>query len=143
MAWDEWEQLKAESARGAEARMSLASVAPERSGGSSGTGGEGSLKHTGGPWTSASGAAGTLRTSTENSRSRLRPAHDGVAAGAVGLASVAALTAVLKSWEERLAAVRGECDYLEGALSKVAKEMGETEIAVKNSFKAADKGGHQ
>lgn len=121
--------------------MSLAGVGPESSGSSSGRGGgKNGLKHSGGPWTSASGVAGTLRTNTQTSRSRLRPAHEGVASGAVGLASVATLTAVLESWEGRLGAVRGECDYLEGALSKVAKEMGETETAVDRSFKSVDKG---
>ncbi|MBT2524066.1 hypothetical protein J7E91_01130 [Streptomyces sp. ISL-99] len=130
MAWDEWEQLKAEAAKAAEARMSLASAAPD------GAGGGGKLKHSGGPWTSASGAAGMLQTSTQTSRSRLRPAHEGIASGAAGLASVAMLNAVLDSWEKRLAAVRGECDYLENALLKVAKEMGETETAVKSSLSA-------
>ncbi|MBT2395819.1 hypothetical protein [Streptomyces sp. ISL-100] len=130
MPWDEWEQLKAEAAGRAEARMSLASAAP------GGTGGEGKLKHSGGPWTSASGAAGGLRTSTQTSRSRLRPAHEGVASGAAGLSSVAILNAVMESWEKRLTAVRGECDYLEGALLKVAKEMGESETAVKSSLNA-------
>lgn len=50
------------------------------------------------------------------------------------------MTAVRESWEERLASLRDECGFLEGALSKVAKEMGETETAVKNSFGAMKKG---
>ncbi|QNE79239.1 hypothetical protein F0344_14615 [Streptomyces finlayi] len=123
--------------------MSLASVAPDRSGDSSGRaaeGGKGGLQHSGGPWTSASGAADTLRTSTEQSRGRLGPAHEGVASGAKGLSSVTALKAVQESWEERLVAVRGECGYLKGALLKVAKEMGETEAAVKSSFNVVEKG---
>jgi hypothetical protein len=141
VAWDEWEQLKAEAAGGSGARTSLAGVTSESSGSGSGTGGgKDRLKHSGGPWTSASGTAGTLRTNTQTSRSRLRPAHEGVASGAMGLASVASLTAVLESWDERLVALRGECDYLEGALSKVAKEMGETETAVDKSLKSVDTG---
>ncbi|MGW0788561.1 hypothetical protein ACWD04_09945 [Streptomyces sp. NPDC002911] len=58
----------------------------------------------------------------------------------MGLASVASLTAVLESWDERLVAVRGECDYLEGALLKVAKEMGEAETAVDKSLRSVDTG---
>lgn len=141
MAWDEWEQLKAEAAGGPGARMSLAGVTTDSSESSSGaSGGKDGLKHSGGPWTSASGTAATLRTNAQTSRSRLRPAHEGVATGALGLASVAALTAVLDSWDERLVAVRGECHYLEGALSKVAKEMGETETSVDKSFNSVDAG---
>ncbi|WP_327418632.1 hypothetical protein [Streptomyces sp. NBC_01233] len=33
--------------------------------------------HSKGPWTSASGTAGDLRTSTETSRSALGPGHEG------------------------------------------------------------------
>lgn len=60
-------------------------------------------------------------------------------AGAAGFTSVASLKSVLKSWEDRLTAVREECESLQGALAKVAKEMGETETAVKNSFAATQK----
>lgn len=147
---DRWQELldladrpRTVTADGATARMALASADPDRSGGSSTPavegGGEG-LKHSDGPWTSASGAAGTLRTNTALSRNRLGTAREGVASGAKGLSSLTAMTAVRESWEERLASVRDECGFLEGALSKVAKEMGETETAVKNSFGAMKKG---
>ncbi|MFD5324182.1 hypothetical protein [Streptomyces sp. NPDC127092] len=112
-----------------DARMTLASTAPEP-----GASGPGNLKHTGGPWTSAAGTAGELRTSSETSRTTLGPGHEGVTTGGAGLTAVAALAAVRTSWEERLAAVRDECDALQGALQKVAKEMGETDIGVRNEF---------
>ncbi|MEU0405037.1 hypothetical protein ABZ318_33470 [Streptomyces sp. NPDC006197] len=115
--------------------MRLASTAPAPG---NGGGASGRLKHSGGPWTSASGIAGELRTSTETSRSALGPGHEGVEAGAVGLTSVAALKGVLTSWEERLSAVRDECDQLKGSLLSVAKEMGETEVAIERSFKGVD-----
>ncbi|MFI1938829.1 hypothetical protein ACH44C_16885 [Streptomyces purpureus] len=112
--------------------MTLASTAPEPV--TRGESGAGNLKHSQGPWTSASGTAGELRTGTETSRAALGPGHEGVADGGAGLASVASLTSVLTSWQERLKAVRDECDALEGTLLSVAKEMGETETAIKNSF---------
>lgn len=141
---DQWQELldlagQPRSAAGGDATacMSLTSVVPDRSGGSPGRAGEGGgegLQHSGGPWTSASGAADTLRTNTALSRNRLGPANEGVTSGGIGLSSLAVLTVVRESWEERLASVRDECQYLEGALSKVAKEMGETDTAVKDSF---------
>ncbi|MGW5272515.1 hypothetical protein ACWEQP_07995 [Streptomyces sp. NPDC004044] len=147
---DQWQELfdlaeqpRAVAVDGATARMSLASAAHEHSGGSSGRAGEAGregLQHSGGPWTSASGTADTLRTNTALSRNRLGPAHDGVASGLKGLSSLTVLTAVRESWEGRLAGVRDECQSLEGALSTVAKEMGETETAVKNSFNAVKEG---
>ncbi|GAA3374879.1 hypothetical protein GCM10020367_40460 [Streptomyces sannanensis] len=121
-----------------EARMSLASAAADGSGGSAG-GGE--LKHSHGPWTSASGTAGDLRTSTEQSRSRLRPGHEGATSGLTGLSSLAALTSVLDSWEDRLTAVRDECGSLQGSLATVAKEMGETDDEVGQSVRAVAKSG--
>ncbi|MFF4169192.1 hypothetical protein [Streptomyces sp. NPDC001744] len=122
---------------GEAAVMNLASAAPEP-----GTGGGANdrLKHDGGPWTSASATAGDLRTGTETSRAALGPAHEGVEAGAVGLTSVAALKSVRTSWEERLRAVRDECERLEGALLAVAGQMGETETAIEKSFKGVHGG---
>lgn len=117
--------------------MKLASAAPDSGGGG---GGDMDLKHSKGPWASASGTAGDLRTSTETSRSALGPGHEGVESGAAGLASVAALKSVLTSWEERLQSVRDECEQLKGTLLKVAKEMGETDAAIDSSFKGVDGG---
>ncbi|MGW6981473.1 hypothetical protein ACWGE1_18815 [Streptomyces sp. NPDC054932] len=115
--------------------MRLASAAPDPGGGGGGTG---NLQHSNGPWTSASGTAGDLRTNTETSRSALGPGHEGIEAGAAGLSSVAALKSVLTSWEERLQAVRDECEHLKGSLLTVAKEMGETDNATGASFKGVD-----
>ncbi|BAG19972.1 MULTISPECIES: hypothetical protein [Streptomyces] len=100
-----------------------------------GAGGAGRLTYSKGPWTSASGSAGELRTRAETSRSALGRGHEGVAAGAVGLSSVAALKGVLTSWEERLRAVRDECEQLKGNLLTVAREMGESETAVTSSVR--------
>ncbi|MEU8765320.1 hypothetical protein AB0C94_00060 [Streptomyces griseus] len=100
-----------------------------------GAGGAGRLTYSKGPWSSASGAAGELRTRAETSRSVLGRGHEGVAAGAVGLSSVAALKGVLTSWEERLRAVRDECEQLKGNLLTVAREMGESETAVTSSVR--------
>ncbi|MFJ3979489.1 hypothetical protein [Streptomyces sp. NPDC090021] len=119
--------------------MRLASAAPDPGTGGGG-GGTGNLQHTKGPWTSASGTAGDLRTNTETSRAALGPGHEGVEAGAAGLSSVTALKSVLTSWEERLQSVRDECEQLKRTLLKVAKEMGETDAAVDASFKGVDGG---
>ncbi|MER7106763.1 hypothetical protein [Streptomyces sp. NPDC000229] len=105
--------------------------------------GHGALQHSGGPWTKASGAADELRVRTEIGRRSLSTGHEGVGAAVAGLTSVTSLRAVLTSWEERLAAVRDECAYLTGALSKVAKEMGETDMEVGHSFHAVPEGGRQ
>lgn len=112
--------------------MRLASAAP---GPGTNAGVSGGINYTSGPWTSASSTAADLRISTETSRSALGPGHEGVEAGAAGLSSVAALKSVMTSWEERLQAVRDECEQLKGTLLTVAKEMGETDTAIETSFK--------
>ncbi|WP_435877668.1 hypothetical protein [Streptomyces anulatus] len=127
---ERWQELFGPN--GDEPAMRLASASGEPG---AGAGGTGRLKYSKGPWTSASGAAGALRTRAETSRSVLGRGHEGVAAGAVGLSSAMALKSVLTSWEERLRAVRDECDQLKGNLLTVAKEMGESETAVKSSLK--------
>ncbi|MFF2571950.1 hypothetical protein ACIRQF_17905 [Streptomyces sp. NPDC101191] len=124
---ERWQEIFGPPAGGA--TMTLASTAPE-----SGASGSADLQHSGGPWTSASGTAGELRTSTETSRSALGPGHEGVTTGGAGLGAVAALAGVRKSWEDRLTAVRDECEALRGNLLTVAKEMGETDTGVRNSF---------
>lgn len=131
MAWDEWEQLKADAAGRYSTQMHLNQApADQGNSGDGGGGGAGTLKHTGKPWTHAAGIAGDLRTSTAQAKTDLHSGHTGVAAGSEGLASLSALQTVLTSWEKRLASVRDECDSLEPKLRRVAKEMGEVDVKV-------------
>lgn len=134
---ERWQALLGSADDGG-AVMSLASTAPEPG---TGGGADGRLKHSGGPWTSASGTAGDLGAGAETSRSLFGPGHEGLGVGAAGLTSVTALTGVRTSWEERLGALRDECEQLKGTLLTVAKEMGETETAIEKSFKGVDGGG--
>ncbi|WP_405548856.1 hypothetical protein OG215_14515 [Streptomyces globisporus] len=130
---ERWQELFGQAEDGAAMRLASASSNSGADGG-----GTGNLKYSKGPWTSASGTAGDLRTRAETSRTVLGRGHEGVEAGATGFSSVAALKSVLKSWEERLRAVRDECEKLEGNLLTVAKEMRESETAVKASLKGVD-----
>lgn len=127
---ERWQELFGPTGDGPAMRLASSSGDP-----GSGAGGTGNLKYSKSPWTSASGTAGDLRTRAETSRSLLGRGHEGVEAGSVGLSSVAALKSVLTSWEERLRAVRDECEQLKGNLLTVAREMGESETAVKSSLK--------
>lgn len=107
MAWDEWEQLKAEAADRHTARMQLNQLPADQGGDTptggaktGATGGSGTLKHSGGPWTRAAGAAEDLRISTESTKKHLQSGHTGVSKGAEGLASVEVLTTVRTSGED-------------------------------------------
>ncbi|WP_371625071.1 hypothetical protein OG245_21250 [Streptomyces sp. NBC_01116] len=126
---ERWQELFGPAGDGHAMRLASAS-----NDAGAGPGGTGRLTYSKGPWTSASGTAGDLRTRAGTSRSVLGRGHEGVEAGAAGLRSVAALKSVLTSWEERLQAVRDECEQLKGNLLTVAKEMGESETGTKSSF---------
>lgn len=138
MAWDEWEQVKAQVAERHTARLQLNSLPGE--GGhadpSGGGGGAGTLRHKGGPWTKAAGTAGDLQTGTITAKVDLRRAHDGTSGGLDGLSSLGALKSVLTSWDERLGRVREECGSLEPKLRQVAVDFAEVDAEVGERAKA-------
>ncbi|PKV90180.1 hypothetical protein BX283_7864 [Streptomyces sp. TLI_146] len=107
--------------------MSLASAGP--AGGASGE-----LKHSAKPWSGAAGAAHALQRDTATAKTKLTSAHTGAQAGTAGLASMAALTSVLASWEKRLTAVHTECGALEPVLRETAWAQGEVDAGVKSAL---------
>ncbi|MBA9045740.1 MULTISPECIES: hypothetical protein [Streptomyces] len=135
MAWDEWEEIKAASAERHSTPMRLNHL-PGDFTGSPSKGVSGTLRHTNGPWGTAANTADDLKTSTESVKKGLRSSHTGVSTGAAGLASLGALKTVLSSWEKRLEAVRDECTSLEPKMRAVARDMGETDVAVADKARA-------
>jgi hypothetical protein len=127
MAWDEWAQLKAAAAERASGQMQLNQLPADATGPG---GGSGTLRHSKGPWGRSAGAVDELWVSTQKSLGDLGFAHDSVASGAEGLASLGALKSVLTSWEKRIESVRGECAELAPALRQVARDMGEVDVLV-------------
>ncbi|WP_037854448.1 hypothetical protein [Streptomyces sp. NRRL S-340] len=138
MAWDEWEQLKAHAAERNSAHMNLNGLT--RAGGhakqSDGAGGNGTLKHKGGPWTTAAGTSEDLQTRTSTARDDLTSTHEGIGGGLAGLASLGSLKAVHKSWHDRLGRVRDECSSLEPKLRQVAVDLGEVDAEVSHKAEA-------
>ncbi|MEU6630308.1 amino acid ABC transporter permease [Streptomyces parvus] len=132
MAWDEWEQLKAEASQGHSAQMQLNQGPTGTSSGGEPTGGD-RLKHVTKQWNTAASTADSLRTSTHQGMGRLSEAHAGVPAGTRGLESADTLRTVLTSWEKRLESIRDECGSLGPKLRQAAKSLGETNVKVKSS----------
>ncbi|MFD9485909.1 hypothetical protein ACFWBX_18360 [Streptomyces sp. NPDC059991] len=121
-----WQRLLDQA--GQAGAMSLASAGTA----SGGDGGE--LKHSAKPWSEAAGVAHALQTDTAKVKAALTMAHSGAEAGTAGLASMAALTSVLASWEKRLTAVHTECGSLEPALRETAWAQGEVDAGVKSAL---------
>ncbi|MFE4177293.1 hypothetical protein ACFRR7_35535 [Streptomyces sp. NPDC056909] len=101
----------------------------------------GELRHSGGPWTRAAGAAEALRTHMGLVRGEFAAAHEGVAAGTEGLGAAAVLRTVRMSWERRVEIAMGECASLAVHLRAVARDQGECESAISASFARAGGGG--
>ncbi|GAA0617488.1 hypothetical protein [Streptomyces crystallinus] len=128
---DSWQRLLEQAGRpGRMGAMSLASAGT--AGGSGPAAGE--LKHSAKPWSDATGTVHSLGTDTAKVKATLTSAHTGAAAGTAGLASMAALTSVLTSWEERLTAVHTECGSLEPALRETAWAQGEVDAGVRSAL---------
>jgi hypothetical protein len=133
MAWDEWEQLKAEVAQRHSMRMELNDAAPGRSAGAANapdSGGSGTLQHTDQPWNHAAAVAGDLDTGMGNAKRDLDTAVTAASSGLQGLSSVDALRTIHRSWDDRLSAIQRECQALQPALSNVSRTLGETDGAV-------------
>ncbi|MFF3753851.1 hypothetical protein ACFYYH_25855 [Streptomyces sp. NPDC002018] len=94
----------------------------------------GGLRHSGGPWTRAAGAAEALRTHMGLVRGELADAHEGLAAGTAGLGAAAVLRTVRMSWERRIEIAMGECEGLAVHLRGVARDQGENEAAISSSL---------
>ncbi|WP_240139254.1 hypothetical protein [Streptomyces sp. MUM 178J] len=134
---DKWQALLADAETGTErggTGMRLASTEDGGSGGGNGGGSDFDLKSSKGPWTTASGVAGALHTSSSSALTELETASKGVADNAKGLDSTSALAEVLTSWKGRLTAVRNECDRLEAALKTAGKEFGEREVQTRQDW---------
>ncbi|WP_208298646.1 hypothetical protein [Streptomyces liangshanensis] len=103
-------------------------------GGGAGSGGAADVRHSAGPWSRAAGAAEALRTHLGQVRPELASAHAGLAGGTEGLAVAEVLRTVRTSWERRIDAAAGECGSLAGSLRAVAKDLGESDTAVRSAL---------
>lgn len=115
---------------GGGARMTLASAAAAGDGGGPG------IQFSKQPWTSASGVAAQLRTSSNEALTDL--GHDGKegSGGTTGFDATAALAEIGAPGRTASQAC-GECDRLSEALHTVGKSFGETDDQVGANLKAA------
>ncbi|MBW1601611.1 hypothetical protein JJV70_05705 [Streptomyces sp. JJ66] len=97
----------------------------------------GKLRHSAGPWTSASNSVDGMANVLAQAKNKLETSHENIAAEGAGLASVSKLTKVRETWVERLESAREECENLAPKLRAVAKEHGENEAATTSTFKGA------
>ncbi|WP_327235844.1 hypothetical protein OG349_19675 [Streptomyces sp. NBC_01317] len=105
-----------------------------------GAGGGADVRHSAGPWTRAAGAAEALRAHLGQVRPEFAAAHAGLAGGTEGLAVADVLRTVRTSWERRIDTAMGECGSLAGSLRAVAKDLGESDAAVRVALAGVEVG---
>jgi hypothetical protein len=103
---------------------------------SAGGGDGGTHKASEKPWTAAAGVAGELHQDMQTDITGLGHAHEGFGSGTAGFASAAALKGIFGGWNDRLGAVRDECERLDGSLKTAGAKFGENDVKVKQTFDA-------
>ncbi|MFE0422367.1 hypothetical protein [Streptomyces sp. NPDC058953] len=130
MAWDEWEQIKAEVAERNAPGMQLNGLPPDDSGPTSSmiTGG---LKSSQQAWLAAGEGVGSLRKGVTTALGKLEDGQSGLGA-TEGCLTAAAQKEIHTSWKRYAEEVSRRCGSLQGILEKVGKDLLLTDEAVKS-----------
>ncbi len=127
MAWDEWEQLKADAA----ARMNLASA-----GGGGGSGGD--VKTSKVAWNKAAAGVSGLRGNLKKATGKLDDGQTGLGAtgaAVTGFVSGSAQIGVYQSWQRYLDLLGRECGEVAGKLEKAGSDYYTSDAAIGDAFK--------
>ncbi|MFB6714494.1 MULTISPECIES: hypothetical protein [unclassified Streptomyces] len=129
MAWDEWEQLKAEVAERHSVKMHLNQAGEDPSGGSGG------VRSSKAAWIRAGEGVGVLGGNIKNALSKLEQEQKGAEANREVLSAVAQQE-VYQSWNEYLTRVRGRCGALRNLLEKTGHDQFKNDDAIREAFNA-------
>lgn len=130
MAWEEWEQLKAQVAERHTTQMQLNQMPADLgSGGSSGGGVTGKLRSDRSAWSKAGGDVSDLRANLGKARTKLQDGQTGLGKD-LGCLTAAAQRDVYSSWERRLKDISELCDGLAGVLEKTGNDQLRTDEAI-------------
>lgn len=131
MAWDEWEQIKADVSDRQPVAMRLNQVPVEPGTGPSAvTGGLASSKKA---WTTAGEGVGSLRRSVGTALTTLEGGQAGLGA-ITGCLTAAAQKDVYDSWKKYAESVRERCGSLQKILDQVGHDLLRTDSAVKGEM---------
>lgn len=132
MAWEEWEQLKAEAAERHSARMQLNQLPADQGGGGTSSGGapSGKLRSDKAAWSKAGEGVGSLPENINKALVELENGQKGLSKGS-GCLTAAAQRDIYASWERYAKDVSGRCDALAGLFEKVGDDQVRTDEAIK------------
>jgi hypothetical protein len=143
MAWDEWEQLKAEVAERNSAQMQLNQLPadPGTSGGdgSSWGGGDGNLKSSKSAWVKAGDDVGSLRKDISTALTELTDGQKGLVASDCTVLTLGAQSELFDSWDRYVKAVRKRSDALAKLLEQTGHGLYSTDQSIENAFRKLGK----
>jgi hypothetical protein len=136
MAWEEWEQLKAQVAERHTAQMQLNQL-PADQGGSSTSGvygpPSGRMRSDKAAWSKAGQGVGALRGNISTALTKLGDGQKGLG-GDSGCLTAAAQRDVYGSWERYIKDVSGRCETLAELFEKVGNDLWRTDEAIKGEI---------
>lgn len=131
MAWDEWEEIKAQAAGRQSAAMQLNHVPVEPDSGPSAV--TGGLKSSQKAWNTAGEGVGSLRGTIGTALTKLTDGQAGIGA-TTGCLTAAAQKDVYDSWKKYAENVSKRCGSLQGILQQVGRDVLTTDDAVKGEM---------
>ncbi|MGW2864322.1 hypothetical protein [Streptomyces sp. NPDC001205] len=134
MAWDEWEQLKAEAAaRGGATHMQINSAQPEGGQGPAGSEVTGGLKTTRAAWVKAGVGVGDQREGLSQALASLNDGQQGLGTSE-GCLTAMAQGKVHTSWARYARLLSEKCEALQGVLDRTGHDLLRTDSAVTAAF---------
>lgn len=135
MAWDEWEQLKAEAVERNTTQMRLNQLPADRGGsGSGGSGGvAGKLRSDKAAWTKAGESVGSLREDLGKAWAKVELGQTGLGKGP-GFLTAVVQQDVYDSWKRYAKNVSEVCDGLADVLEKTGNDQLRTDEAIKSEI---------
>ncbi|MER6994693.1 hypothetical protein [Streptomyces sp. NPDC000410] len=127
MAWDEWEQLKADAAGRGSGQMQLNQL-PADPGGSAPAASE-DLKSDKKAWVKAGEGVKGLKDGAGKALASLEDGQAGLGDGA-GVQSAAAQKELYESWKKYVGDVNGRCEALGGLLERSGHDLAKSDEAV-------------
>ncbi|QDY78734.1 hypothetical protein [Streptomyces qinzhouensis] len=121
MAWDEWEQIKADVAERNTPAMQLNGLPPDETGPSVSTVTKG-LKSSRQAWLAAGEGVGSLRKGVTTALGKLENGQSGLGETS-GCLSAAAQKELYASWQKYADEVSRRCGSLQGILEKVGRDL--------------------
>lgn len=131
MAWDEWEQLKAEAAARTSTGMQLNQLASKSDGGSAGVSGR--LKSEKRVWSKAGNDLEGLKDDLGKAATKLQEGQQGLG-DVAGCQSAAAQKDLYESWEKYVGKVRGRCGALGALLERSGHDLSMPDSEVKGEL---------